>query len=129
LIGVGFVSALPIADNRRQFRRIPFDGEVRLYSDRAMWATRLIDISLRGALVDRPEGWDGHSGKRQRLDLRVASGVVISVAGPIAHATARVIGYRFDKIDLDSFVRLKRLVELNLGDSEMLNREIGSLGR
>ena len=123
------MSALPVADNRRQFRRIPFDGEVRLYSDRAMWTTRLIDISLRGALVDRPDGWEGQSGKRQRLDLRVATGLIISVAGLIAHVSPRFIGYRFDKIDLDSFVRLKRLVELNLGDAEMLNRELGSLGR
>lgn len=123
------MSALPAADNRRQFRRIPFDGEVRLYSDRAMWAARLIDISLRGALVDRPDGWEGQSGKRQRLDLRVASGLIISVAALIAHVSPRFIGYRFDKIDLDSFVRLKRLVELNLGDAEMLNRELGSLGR
>ncbi|HET7845668.1 MAG TPA: PilZ domain-containing protein [Xanthomonadales bacterium] len=123
------MSALPVADNRRQFRRIPFDGEVRLYSDRAMWSTRLIDISLKGALVDRPEGWEGVNGKRQRLDLRVASGLIISVAGLIAHASPRFVGYRFDKIDLDSFVRLKRLIELNLGDPEMLNRELGSLGR
>ncbi len=123
------MSALPVADNRRQFRRIAFDGEVRLYSDRAMWTTRLIDISLRGALVDRPDGWDGVTGKRQRLDLRIATGLIISVAGLIAHAGTRTIGYRFDKMDLDSFVRLKRLVELNLGDPEMLNRELGSLGR
>lgn len=123
------MSALPVADNRRQFRRIAFDGEVRLYSDRAMWTTRLIDISLMGALVDRPDGWDGVTGKRQRLDLRIATGLIISVAGLIAHAGTRTIGYRFDKMDLDSFVRLKRLVELNLGDPEMLNREIGSLGR
>jgi hypothetical protein len=122
------VSALPVADNRRQFRRIAFDGEVRLYSNRAMWTTRLIDISLKGALVDRPDGWDGQGGTRQRLDLRVATGLIISVGGLIAHASARTIGYRFDKIDLDSFVRLKRLIELNLGDPEMLNRELGSLG-
>lgn len=123
------MSALPVADNRRQFRRIPFDGEVRLYSDRAMWTTRLIDISLKGALVDRPDGWEGISGKRQRLDLRVAAGLIISVAGLIAHTSPRYVGYRFDKFDLDSFVRLKRLVELNLGDAEMLNRELSSLGR
>lgn len=123
------MSALPVADNRRQFRRIAFDGEVRLYSDRAMWTTRLIDISLKGALVDRPDGWEGVNGKRQRLDLRIATGLIISVAGLIAHAGTRSIGYRFDKMDLDSFVRLKRLIELNLGDPEMLNRELGSLGR
>jgi hypothetical protein len=38
------------------------------------------------------------------------------------------IGYRWEKIDLDSFSQLKRLVELNLGDPELLNRELSALG-
>jgi hypothetical protein len=60
--------------------------------------------------------------------LRVASGVVISVSAVVAHAGARYIGYRFGRIDLDSFVRLKRLVELNLGDAETTTRELAALG-
>lgn len=116
------------AAERRVFRRIRFDGELRLYSERAMWSTRLHDISLHGALVERPEAWDGQPGRTQRIELRVASGVVISVSAVVAHAGARYIGYRFGRIDLDSFVRLKRLVELNLGDAETTTRELAALG-
>ena len=123
------MSALPQTESRRSFRRIPFDGEVRLYSVSAMWNTRLVNISLNGALVDRPEGWDGALGRKQRLDLRVASGLVITVGAVVAHVGARFIGFRFERIDLDSFVRLKRLIELNLGDPEMLNRELAALGQ
>lgn len=114
-------------EERRQFRRIEFDGEVRLYSEKAMWSTRLLDISLHGALVDRPTGWDGVQGRIQRLELRVATGLIISVSAQIAHAGARYVGYRFGRIDLDSFVRLKRLIELNLGDPEAIGREIAAL--
>ena len=113
---------------RRVFRRIRFDGELRLYSERAMWTARLQDISLHGALVERPEGWEGRPGRTQRIELRVGAGVVISVSAEVAHAGARYIGYRFGRIDLDSFVRLKRLVELNLGDAETTSRELAALG-
>ena len=42
----------------RRFQRVPFGGDVRVYTGSAMAGTRLIDISLKGALVDRPAGWE-----------------------------------------------------------------------
>jgi hypothetical protein len=122
------LSAIPAPANRRQFRRIAFDGEVRLYSEKAMWTSRLLDISLNGALVERPAGWEGQPGKRQRLELRVANGLIISVAAVVAHIGTR-IGYRFTRMDFDSFTRLKRLIEMNLGDGDALNRELAALGK
>lgn len=123
------MSAVVITENNRRFRRIPFDGEVRVYSEKAMWNTRLVDISLQGALVDRPHDWDGQVGKTQRLELRVATGLIISVSASVANFNNEAIGYRFGRIDLDSFTRLKRLIELNLGDPELINRELSLLGR
>ena len=123
------MSAVPDQETKRQFHRIPFDGEVRIYSDRAMWTTRLVDVSLRGALVDKPAGWEGVVGKIQRLELRVATGLIISVGAAVANTDGAHIGYRFDRIDLDSFMRLKRLIELNIGDPEEMSRELASLGR
>ncbi len=123
------MSAVVITENNRRFRRIPFDGEVRVYSEKAMWNTRLVDISLQGALVDRPRDWDGQVGKTQRLELRVATGLIISVSASVANFNDEAIGYRFGRIDLDSFTRLKRLIELNLGDPELINRELSMLGR
>lgn len=114
-------------EDRRAFRRIRFDGEVRLYSEKAMWSTRLHDVSLHGALIERPDGWEGQAGRTQRLELRVAAGLIISVSAIIAHAGGRYIGYRFGRIDLDSFVRLKRLVELNTGDPDGVRRELEAL--
>jgi hypothetical protein len=55
------------------------------------------------------------------------NGLIISVSAVVAHAGARFVGYRFGRIDLDSFVRLKRLIDLNLGDAEATARELGAL--
>jgi hypothetical protein len=121
------VSAQPQPENRRKTRRTAFDGEARIYSDRAVWNSQIVDISLRGALLARPDGWEGTTGKLQRLELRIATGVIISVNAQVAHVGARVVGYQFGRIDLDSFVRLRRLMELNLGDPSLLVRELPEL--
>lgn len=121
------MNAVVEAANRRLFQRIHFDADVRLYSDRAMWPTRLLDISLKGALLERPEGWESVLGKIQRLEIRMHTTLVISVNAHVAHIGPTTLGYRFQRIDLDSFVRLKRLIELNLGDPQLLNRELSNL--
>lgn len=113
--------------NRRLFQRIHFDADVRLYSERAMWPTRLLDISLKGALVEKPDAWEAQIGKIQRLELRMHTTLVISVNAHVAHVTPTTIGYQFQRIDLDSFIKLKRLIELNLGDPNLLSRELTNL--
>ena len=112
---------------RRVFHRIPIEAEVRLYSDKAMWTTRLLDISLKGALVERPIGWESLTGKTQRLEIRVGPSSVISVNGRISRAGTKAVAFRLERLDLDSFIRLKRLVELNLGDARELHRELAAL--
>lgn len=114
--------------DRRRFHRFSFEGMVRLYSGTAMWETKLVDISLKGVLIERPLEWNGKAGSNYRMDLRINNSVIISMGVTAAHVMPHRIGFRWEKIDLDSFAQLKRLVELNLGDPELLNRELSSLG-
>lgn len=112
----------------RRFTRIEFEAEVKLYSAGAMWDTALIDISLKGALCKRPPDWDARMDKSYRLELRLAGGSRISMNAVAANANADTIGFQWSKIDFDSFTHLKRLIELNIGDPELMNRELSSLG-
>jgi hypothetical protein len=45
----------------------------------------------------------------------------------LKHIEGQHAGFRCEHIDLDSISRLRRLVELNLGDSESLHRELTEL--
>lgn len=119
---------LPSGPERRRFQRFNIEGTVRLYSAGAMWESKLVDISLKGVLIDRPAGWDSKVGTGYRMELRLASGVIISMGANAAHIMPHRIGFQWQKIDLDSFAQLKRLVELNIGDPEMMNRELSALG-
>jgi hypothetical protein len=116
------------APNRRRFQRFHFEGTVKLYSDKAMWESKLVDISLKGVLIERPVEWNGKVGSRYRMDLRINQSVIISMGVNAAHIMPHRIGFEWQKIDLDSFAELKRLVELNLGDPAILNRELSALG-
>lgn len=112
----------------RRFTRIDFEADVKLYSTGAMWDTTLMDISLKGALCSRPKDWDARMGKSYRLEMRLPGGSRISMNATAANANASSIGFEWSKIDFDSFAHLKRLIELNIGDPELMNRELTALG-
>jgi len=46
----------------------------------------------------------------------------------LAHIRNNNVGLRCEYIDIDSITYLRRLVELNLGDAELLERELVALG-
>jgi hypothetical protein len=117
-----------LGHERRRFRRFPVEGSVKLYSGSAMWSTTLIDMSLRGVLVERPADWTGEMGSRYRVDVRLEGGVMIAMGVELSRVANGHLGFACQKIDLDSFARLKRLIELNLGNTEILNRELSALG-
>jgi hypothetical protein len=112
---------------RRRFHRFPIAGSVRLYSGSAMWSTELHDMSLRGVLVARPDAWTAETG-RFRLDVRLEGGLMIGMGVELVRVCERELAFSCLKIDLDSFTRLKRFIELNLGNTEILGRELSQLG-
>lgn len=117
-----------LGNERRRFHRFPIEGSVKLYSGSAMWSTTLIDMSLRGVLVECPADWPGELGSHYRLDIRLEGGVMIGMGVELSRIANGHLGFACKKIDLDSFARLKRLIELNLGNTGILNRELAELG-
>ncbi len=115
--------------NRRRFQRVLFDTPVYIQTNHQRFESQLIDLSLRGALVRTPPGWNS-----QPLDplqlviiLDTHQGVTIEMGGHTSHQDDGVIGIQCDTIDVDSITHLRRLVELNLGDPALLDRELRAL--
>lgn len=115
--------------DRRRSQRITLDGTVRLYARDGSWPTTIIDLSLRGVLVSHPDGCVHPPGTRFRMDLRIFDNVPVSMGAELVRADERHMAFAWDRIDLDSFSRLKRLLELNLQQPELLYRELGELGQ
>jgi pSer/pThr/pTyr-binding forkhead associated (FHA) protein len=115
-------------DEQRDFSRIHFEVPATLHQDRRQWQTRLSDISLHGALVERPADWEAVEGRLYLLDVHLNDEITIHMDVEVAHADAQWIGFRCHDIDVDSITHLRRLVELNLGNPELVERELSALG-
>lgn len=114
---------------RRRFWRAAFNAPVKLVTDSEAVDATLDDISLKGALLEVPAGWQGKSGDRCRLHLRLGErrDQEIAMWCRIAHVAGRKLGLTCEDIDLDSITHLRRLVELNAGDPGLLERELSAL--
>ncbi|MBD3671520.1 MAG: PilZ domain-containing protein [Gammaproteobacteria bacterium] len=112
---------------RRHFTRIPFDAQVTISQDDKSWQTQLLDISLHGVLLECPDQCSGQTGDSFSIELPLAEESSIKINGSVAHMEGNQIGLSFDNMGLESASHLKRLLLLNLGDQDLIDREIHEL--
>lgn len=118
----------PMPEEQRRFTRVPFDAKAVLVKDGREWPCDLIDLSLKGALIHKPTTWSGQAGEDYQLTLMLNEDVSIRMDVSVAHVEDNHVGLYCKDIDLDSITHLRRLVELNLGDAGLLERELMALG-
>ena len=119
----------PTTIDRRRFQRILFDAPVSLIFNEVSHKSDLLDISLKGALVKTAEDWQISTGSR--VELTVALNDVdsmIQMQMQVTHIEDGQMGLICEAIDMQSLTHLRRLVELNVGDSSLLERELQALG-
>ena len=105
-------------DDRRRFHRVLFDAPTRVTAGEEEFLTTLVDISLNGALLIRPDSWPVEQGDKVNLIVLLDD----------SESRKDSIGLRCLNIDMESVSHLRRLVELNLGDTELLERDLQALG-
>ncbi|MFP6833023.1 Cyclic diguanosine monophosphate-binding protein [Pseudomonas fluorescens] len=113
--------------NRRRFKRIAFDASTELSQGEYIWPVKLIDLSLKGLLIERPEPWLGDKSKDFLVDIHLSDDVDIEMDVQLAHEEKGQLGFVCRHISLESIQRLRRLIELNLADEAELERELGAL--
>jgi len=116
------------SSDRRVFSRIQFDAWAELRQGERHWRAPVVDLSLKGLLVREPEDWQIDSQLPVRAAIQLANQATIQMSVRQRHNTQGQIGFECEFIDLDSISNLRRLVELNLGDPELLERQLGALG-
>jgi len=112
---------------QRIFSRINFDAQTTIIGSEKEWSTELLDISLKGVLVAMPENWDANKGATFNLQIMLSEDTIISMEATVAHIENKHIGFHCEHIDLESITHLRRIVELNTGNEDLLNRELSAL--
>ncbi|WP_426135047.1 PilZ domain-containing protein [Pseudomonas sp. PWP3-1b2] len=113
--------------DRRRFRRIAFDAKTELRQNGQEWPVQLVDLSLKGLLVQRPSPWLGNDADPFDVDIHLDADTDVQMQVRLTHDDHGQLGFVCEHIDLDSISHLRRLIELNLGDQEELERELGAL--
>jgi hypothetical protein len=116
--------------DRRRFHRIATDKPATLKVGERECAGQVLDISLRGLLVACADSallptCGARASARVQLDDD--ADYCISMAGRVMHIDGHHIGLQCTEVDIESATRLRRLVELNLADENLLERELTEL--
>ncbi|MDR2838066.1 MAG: PilZ domain-containing protein [Azonexus sp.] len=115
--------------NRRQFARIPFTAKASLTLKNGEHAVNILDLSLKGALVEPLDPLYVLIGDNGALKVRLDADDIIRMEITIVHHQGKHLGLACREIDIDSITHLRRLVTLNLGDETLTERQIGFLVR
>lgn len=113
---------------RRRFHRILFDANCELHQAENVWQSQVLDLSLKGALVQKPADWSGDIKAPFEVVIHLEDGTAIVMAVQLKHIEHGTLGLGCQYIDLESATHLRRLVELNLGSEALLHRDLLELG-
>ena len=113
--------------DRRRFKRIAFDARTELRQGEHTWPVKLIDLSLKGLLIERPAPWLGNPQQNFSVGIHLSDDTDIAMEVELTHEDKGQLGFVCRHLSLESIASLRRLIELNLGDAAELERELGAL--
>jgi len=113
--------------DKRRFSRIDFQQPVKFTHAGHDYSANLLDISLKGALFEHHGDANLQLGDPCRLCVTLNPEEKIEMDGEIAHLTSSRVGLKCTNIELDSITALRCLVEMNLGDEALMQRELHAL--
>ena len=113
---------------RRRFSRIVYQAQAVLTQESVEVIALVSDLSLHGLLLTSEQSDLLDAGKQVDVEFSLpGSDVTIQLVGNIVGLNNNVIRLSIDHIDIESIGHLKRLVELNVGDDDLLHRDIEHL--
>lgn len=116
-------------EDKRLFQRVLFSHDAKLLIDDVTHTIQVLDLSLHGFLCTRPTNSNINIDDKCVLRLKLDDQHVIVMTAIVAHIAKNCIGMVCHHIDIDSISELKRLIQLNLANDELLHRDIDELAQ
>ncbi len=113
---------------KRHYHRVAFKNDAILTGKDLQINCQVIDISIQGVLLAVSDRHSVPSDSQFELQIPLDQGQEsINMKLKLKNQRGNQIGLACYHIDLDSISHLRRLIELNLGDSTILERDFESL--
>ena len=117
-----------ISTERRHFARVSFASGAELITTHSHLHVKVLDLSLKGALLELPAGTTASEGSPCLLKLVLdQADSHIAMAGELVHVAGGKTGMVCRSIDIESITHLRRLIAMNTGDPALLQRELEAL--
>lgn len=111
--------------DKRKFSRINFAAKVQIGFEEKLHLGELVDISLRGALVNLSRDIKLPLGSGFNCIIQLTScNITINFNAMLVHTENNQFGFKFTTSDIDSITHLRRLLELNSGDYDLITSEL-----
>ncbi|PMM03642.1 pilus assembly protein PilZ [Vibrio kanaloae] len=113
---------------RRQFSRVIYQVPTEISQGQVNVSGSVQDLSLHGLLIQCEELQQLNQENPVHVSFKLTnSDINIQLEATIVSTINTSMRLRIEHLDIDSISHLKRLVELNVGDDELLYREIKHL--
>jgi len=84
---------------------------------------------MKGVLVQLATPATVQADQRCTFDLTLSDNEThITMSVRVAHVNGDRAGFLWERIDAESLTHLRRLLELNLGDADLVERDLSQLG-
>lgn len=116
-------------ENKRLFQRVLFSHDAKLLINDNSYTVQVLDLSLHGFLCTRPSDANINLNDEGTLQLKLDDQHIITMSANVIHVATNSLGMTCHHIDIDSISELKRLIQLNLANDELLHRDIDELAQ
>ncbi|MCD6398020.1 MAG: PilZ domain-containing protein [Spirochaetaceae bacterium] len=114
-------------ENKRYNKRISFHVDAAAKINNTMYNGELYDISLKGALMKIEKNIETPANSLCNVILKLPNSIItLEFEAKIVHRNNNFYGFRFEGANVDSITHLRRLLVLNTGDEEGIDRELSS---
>ena len=112
--------------NHRHFRRIPFEAEVTLKAGEKICTGQLFDVALKGAMVGTKTPLPFNLGAKCSLCIVLPdTPISLNFQAELVHKEELCYGFKFISESLETLTHLRKMIELNTGDTEATRSELG----
>lgn len=114
--------------DKRIFSRIRFEEKCTLEKGSDVTEGRLLNVSLKGALIEFPDQVEYRPGEECRLTFDLGNpDFSLKFTSKIIHCRETITGVKFVEADLNSMIHLRNLLEARTADPMLIRRELDFL--
>lgn len=116
--------------DRRKFTRVQFDAVIFVVHCGERHVAGLVDVSLKGALCRLDRAAEFSRGERCAVTIALPGSTDrIEFEAEIAHLRYDLVGVRITRIDVDSMIHLRSLIECATANFPRIREEVAGMVR